>query len=175
MSQCASALRKLVESKVLGDYFGMRFFTCENYEYDPPGRSGGARGGGRRPAHCWGRQAEVAARGQGQVRRSGSNDEGLSEKGWHGLYDANFGAKIHDAELGAKIHNAEPRHISATSDCHVTQGHDLGVMTHGAETYYLDAMTHGAKTCYLGAATRGCDRPAELKRLIKRNRHHLAH
>jgi hypothetical protein len=25
-----------MESKVLGDDFGMRFFMCENYEYDPP-------------------------------------------------------------------------------------------------------------------------------------------
>ncbi|RLM58958.1 hypothetical protein C2845_PM18G08130 [Panicum miliaceum] len=29
-----------MESKVLGDNFGMRFFMCENYEYDPPKRFG---------------------------------------------------------------------------------------------------------------------------------------
>ncbi|CAN6200536.1 unnamed protein product [Urochloa humidicola] len=27
---------KLVQSKVLGDYYGMRFFMCDNLEYDPP-------------------------------------------------------------------------------------------------------------------------------------------
>jgi hypothetical protein len=27
-----------MESKVLGDDFGMRFFMCENYEYNPPKR-----------------------------------------------------------------------------------------------------------------------------------------
>ena len=31
-----SSLCKLMESKVLGDDFGRRFFMCENYEYDPP-------------------------------------------------------------------------------------------------------------------------------------------
>ena len=25
-----------MKSRVLGDDFGMRFFMCENYEYDPP-------------------------------------------------------------------------------------------------------------------------------------------
>jgi hypothetical protein len=30
------SLCNLMESKVLGDDFGMRFFMCENYEYDPP-------------------------------------------------------------------------------------------------------------------------------------------
>ena len=35
--QCASgSLCKLMESKVLGDDFGRRFFMCDNYEYDPP-------------------------------------------------------------------------------------------------------------------------------------------
>ncbi|CAN6362638.1 unnamed protein product [Urochloa humidicola] len=29
-------LCKLVKSKVLGDYYGMRFFMCDNFEYDPP-------------------------------------------------------------------------------------------------------------------------------------------
>ena len=29
-------LCKLMESKVLGDDFGRRFFMCDNYEYDPP-------------------------------------------------------------------------------------------------------------------------------------------
>lgn len=29
-------LCKLVRCKVLGDYYGMRFFMCDNYEYDPP-------------------------------------------------------------------------------------------------------------------------------------------
>ena len=33
-----SSLRKLMKSKVLGDDFGMRFFMCENFEYDPPKR-----------------------------------------------------------------------------------------------------------------------------------------
>ncbi|RLN35956.1 uncharacterized protein C2845_PM03G30730 [Panicum miliaceum] len=33
MCFCGS-LCKLMESKVLGDDFGMRFFMCENYEYD---------------------------------------------------------------------------------------------------------------------------------------------
>jgi len=27
-----------MKSRVLGDDFGMRFFMCENYEYDPPRR-----------------------------------------------------------------------------------------------------------------------------------------
>ena len=31
---------KLMESKVLGDDFGRRFFMCENYEYDTPKRYG---------------------------------------------------------------------------------------------------------------------------------------
>ena len=31
---------KLMESKVLGDDFGRRFFMCENYEFDPPKRYG---------------------------------------------------------------------------------------------------------------------------------------
>ena len=31
-------LCKLMESKVLGDDFGRRFFMCDNYEYDPPKR-----------------------------------------------------------------------------------------------------------------------------------------
>ncbi|XP_039773870.1 uncharacterized protein LOC120641715 isoform X1 [Panicum virgatum] len=35
MCFCGS-LCKLMESKVLGDDFGRRFFICENYEYDPP-------------------------------------------------------------------------------------------------------------------------------------------
>ena len=34
---CGS-LCKLMESKVLGDDYSMRFFMCENYEYDPPKR-----------------------------------------------------------------------------------------------------------------------------------------
>ena len=29
-----------MESSVLGDDFGMRFFMCDNYEYDPPKRYG---------------------------------------------------------------------------------------------------------------------------------------
>ena len=33
-------LCKLMESKVLGDDFGRRFFMFENYEYDPPKRYG---------------------------------------------------------------------------------------------------------------------------------------
>ena len=37
MCFCGS-LRKLMKSKVLGDDFGMRFFMCENFEYDPPKR-----------------------------------------------------------------------------------------------------------------------------------------
>jgi hypothetical protein len=39
MCFCGS-LGKLMVSKVLGDDFGMRFFMCENYEYDPPKRFG---------------------------------------------------------------------------------------------------------------------------------------
>ena len=27
-----------MQSEVLGDGYGMRFFMCENYEYDPPKR-----------------------------------------------------------------------------------------------------------------------------------------
>ena len=34
MCFCGS-LCKLMEAKVLGNNFGMRFFMCENYEYDP--------------------------------------------------------------------------------------------------------------------------------------------
>ena len=34
------SLCKLMESKVLGDDYGMRFFMCDNYEYDPPMRYG---------------------------------------------------------------------------------------------------------------------------------------
>ena len=37
MCFCGS-LCKLMESKVLGDDYDMRFFMCENYEYDPPKR-----------------------------------------------------------------------------------------------------------------------------------------
>ncbi|RLN39558.1 arginine-glutamic acid dipeptide repeats protein-like [Panicum miliaceum] len=37
MCFCGS-LCKLMESQVLGDDFGTRFFMCENYEYDPPKR-----------------------------------------------------------------------------------------------------------------------------------------
>ena len=29
-----------MKSDVLGDDYGMRFFMCENYEYDPPKRYG---------------------------------------------------------------------------------------------------------------------------------------
>ncbi|RLN17935.1 uncharacterized protein C2845_PM02G13120 [Panicum miliaceum] len=39
---CVS-LCKLIESKVLGDNFSMRFFICENYEYYPPKRYGKER------------------------------------------------------------------------------------------------------------------------------------
>ena len=39
MCFCGS-LCKLMEFKVLGDDFGMRFFMCDNYEYDPPKRYG---------------------------------------------------------------------------------------------------------------------------------------
>ena len=35
MCFCGS-LCKLMKSRVLGDVFGMRFFMCENYEYDLP-------------------------------------------------------------------------------------------------------------------------------------------
>ena len=35
MCFCGS-LCKLMKSKVLWDDFGMRFFMCENFEYDPP-------------------------------------------------------------------------------------------------------------------------------------------
>ena len=34
------SLCKLMESKVLSDDFGRRFFMCENYGYDPPKRYG---------------------------------------------------------------------------------------------------------------------------------------
>ncbi|RLM73681.1 uncharacterized protein C2845_PM15G13590 [Panicum miliaceum] len=34
------SLCNVMESKVLGDDFGMRFFMCENYEYNPPKRRG---------------------------------------------------------------------------------------------------------------------------------------
>ena len=37
MCFCGS-LCKLMESKVLGDDFGRRFFMRDNYEYDPPKR-----------------------------------------------------------------------------------------------------------------------------------------
>ncbi|CAO2203482.1 unnamed protein product [Urochloa humidicola] len=36
-------LCKLVQSKVLGVYYGMRFFMCDNFEYDPPKVSGSMR------------------------------------------------------------------------------------------------------------------------------------
>ena len=39
---CGS-LCKLMESKVLGDDYSMRFFMCENYEYDPPKQYGKRR------------------------------------------------------------------------------------------------------------------------------------
>src|SRR6185295_19989403 len=39
MCFCGS-LCKLMKSKVLGDFFGMRFFMCENYAHDPPKRRG---------------------------------------------------------------------------------------------------------------------------------------
>ena len=39
MCFCGS-LCKLMESKVLGDDFGRRFFMCDNYEYDPSKRYG---------------------------------------------------------------------------------------------------------------------------------------
>ncbi|RLM73473.1 hypothetical protein C2845_PM15G04990 [Panicum miliaceum] len=42
------SLCKLMESKVLGDDFGMRFFMCENYKYDPPKRRGKDRPKARR-------------------------------------------------------------------------------------------------------------------------------
>ena len=37
MCFCCS-LCKFMQSVVLGDDYGMRFFMCENYEYDPPKR-----------------------------------------------------------------------------------------------------------------------------------------
>ncbi|CAN6309143.1 unnamed protein product [Urochloa humidicola] len=36
-------LCKLMQSKVLGVYYGMRFFMCDNFEYDPPKLSGNMR------------------------------------------------------------------------------------------------------------------------------------
>ena len=39
MCFCGS-LCKLMKSDVLGDDYGMRFYMCENYEYDPPKRYG---------------------------------------------------------------------------------------------------------------------------------------
>ena len=39
MCFCGS-LCKFMQSEVLGDDYGMRFFMCENYEYDPPKRYG---------------------------------------------------------------------------------------------------------------------------------------
>ncbi|CAN6356430.1 unnamed protein product [Urochloa humidicola] len=36
-------LCKLMKSKVLGVYYGMRFFMCDNFEYDPPKVSGSMR------------------------------------------------------------------------------------------------------------------------------------
>ena len=37
VSMCfCGSLYKLMKSRVLGDDFGMRFFMCKNYEYDPP-------------------------------------------------------------------------------------------------------------------------------------------
>ncbi|CAN6359045.1 unnamed protein product [Urochloa humidicola] len=36
-------LCKLMKSKVLGVYYGMRFFMCDNFEYDPPKVSGRMR------------------------------------------------------------------------------------------------------------------------------------
>ncbi|CAO2149323.1 unnamed protein product [Urochloa humidicola] len=36
-------LCKLVQSKILGDCYGMRFFMCDNFEYDPPKVSGSMR------------------------------------------------------------------------------------------------------------------------------------
>ena len=42
MCFCGS-LCKLMQSTVLGDDFGMRFFMCDNYEYDPPKRYGNNR------------------------------------------------------------------------------------------------------------------------------------
>ena len=39
MCFCGS-LCKLMKSDILGDDYGMRFFMCENYEYDPPKRYG---------------------------------------------------------------------------------------------------------------------------------------
>ena len=34
------SLCKFMKSEILGDDYGMRFFMCENYEYDPPKRYG---------------------------------------------------------------------------------------------------------------------------------------
>ena len=42
MCFCGS-LCKLMKSRVFGDDFGMRFFMCENYEYDPPKHYGNDR------------------------------------------------------------------------------------------------------------------------------------
>ena len=39
MCFCGS-LCKFMQSEVLGDDYDMRFFMCENYEYDPPKRYG---------------------------------------------------------------------------------------------------------------------------------------
>jgi len=39
MCFCGS-LCKFMQSEILGDDYGMRFFMCENYEYDPPKRYG---------------------------------------------------------------------------------------------------------------------------------------
>ena len=39
MCFCGS-LCELMKSDVLGDDYRMRFFMCENYEYDPPKRYG---------------------------------------------------------------------------------------------------------------------------------------
>ncbi|CAN6338737.1 unnamed protein product [Urochloa humidicola] len=36
-------LCKLVQSKVLGVYYGMRFFMCDNFDYDPPKLHGSMR------------------------------------------------------------------------------------------------------------------------------------
>ena len=44
VSMCfCGSLCKLMKSTVLGDDFGMRFFMCDNYEYDPPKRYGNDR------------------------------------------------------------------------------------------------------------------------------------
>ena len=42
MRFCGS-LCKLMKPTILGDDFGMRFFMCDNYEYDPPKRHGKER------------------------------------------------------------------------------------------------------------------------------------